>query len=114
MAEFSVQQKATIENYRKEKGLSYILSYEYIANLILEEMDQQGTIYPGFESLAKSVAKSQIKQPSQGENIKSKVASSIFGTQIIENDYNPYGIEKKENSFSEIQLTQSQQEAITF
>ena len=114
MAEFSVQQKATIENYRSTHNLGFVVTDEYIAELIKKDMEQPGVVYAGFESLAKSVAKSQVKQPSQGENTKSKGASSIFGTQIIENDYNPYGIEKKEDSFSEIQLTQSQQEAITF
>ena len=62
---FNVQQKATIDNYRSAKKLGFVLSDEAVAKLIKKEMEELGTVYPGFESLAKSATKPQIKQPAQ-------------------------------------------------
>ena len=118
MAEFNVQQKATIDNYRSAKNLGFVLSDEAVAELIKKEMEQTGVVYAGFESLAKSVAKSHIKQPKQNTNtnanIKTYSAVSIFGTRNVSSEINPYSVERTTITYPEIQPTESQSEAINF
>ena len=77
MAGFNVQQKATIDNYRSANNLGFMLSDEAVAELIKKDMEKSGVVYPGFESLAKSVAKSQVKQSTQSMN--SLKDTNIFG-----------------------------------
>jgi hypothetical protein len=72
MTKFNVQQKNTIDNYRSTHQLGFVVTDEYIAELIKKEMEQTGVIYAGFESLAKSVAKSHIKQPTSNANTNVK------------------------------------------
>ena len=116
MAEFNVQQKATIDNYRSTHKLGFVVTDEYIAELIKKEMEQTGVVYAGFESLAKSVAKSQIKQPTQNTNanVKINATASIFGTQIVDNEFDLGFSGKTTNTYPEIQPTESQSEAINF
>ena len=114
MAEFNVQQKATIDNYRTAKKLGFVLSDEAVAELIRKEIEESGTIYPGFESLARTVVKSQVKSPSQTAQTPVKPNTSIFGSEIIFDDTDPFSIERTTKTNTEIQLTPSQNNAINF
>lgn len=114
MAEFNVQQKATIDNYRTARNLGFVLTDEAVAELIKKEIEQSGTVYPGFEILAKSVVKSKVKQPFQVSPSPVKPTTSIFGSEIIGDDTDPFSIERTTQTNSEFKLTQSQNEAINF
>ena len=116
MTKFNVQQKATIDNYRSTHKLGFVVTDEYIAELIKKDMEQTGVVYAGFESLAKSVAKSHIKQPTQNTNtnVKTNATASIFGTQIVDNEFDLGFSGKTTNTYPEIQPTESQSEAINF
>lgn len=111
MTGFNVQQRATIDNYRSRHKLGFVLSDEAIVELIKKDMEQTGVVYAGFESLAKSVAKSHIKQPTSNANINVKTnnRASIFGSQNTDNYAEPLTI-----AYPEIQPTESQREAINF
>ena len=111
---FNVQQKATIDNYRSAKKLGFVLSDEAVAKLIKKEMEELGTVYPGFESLAKSATKPQIKQPAQPMPSSAKPSSSIFGSEIISSEPYSISIERTTSTYPETQLTEVQDEAINF
>lgn len=116
MSKFSVQQKATIDSYRTAKNLGFVVTDEYIAELIKKEMEKSGTVYPGFEGLAKSVAKIKVKQPLQNEitSVNTTTTNSIFGTQVVDNGLSLGFSEKNDVIYPKIKPTESQSEAISF
>ena len=103
MAQFSIQQKSTIDNYRRNNNLSSVLSDDAVAELIKKEMESKGIVYAGFESLTSSTAK-----------VKSEKSPTIFGTEYVNDEDKGLTVERTTVSNNEIQPTQSQSEAIEF
>ena len=102
MAQFSIQQKSTIDNYRRNNNLSSVLSDDAVAELIKKEMESKGIVYAGFESLTSNA------------KVKSEKSPTIFGTEYVNDEDKGLTVERTAVSNNEIQPTQSQSEAIEF
>ena len=59
MSEITIQQLKTINEYRQSHNIGSVYSNEAVADMIKEEMEKTGAVYPGFEALIGNCNKNQ-------------------------------------------------------